>query len=54
MAKKSATNKSPKLTDLKPKKDAKGGRNSRSNSAENPQRGVSALTLNHNETFLRN
>ena len=54
MAKKSGTKKSGKLTDLKPKKDAKGGGSQRSQSFGGPQRGTSGLNMaNHNETFLR-
>jgi hypothetical protein len=54
MAKKSGKKKSLKLNDLKPNKNAKGGGAQHGDSSGNPQRGVSALTLNHNETFLRN
>jgi len=54
MAKKSGTKKSIKISDLKPNKDAKGGRAQHGNTTGGPQRGTSALTLNHNETLLRN
>jgi hypothetical protein len=54
MAKKPAAKKSIKITDLKPNKDAKGGRSRSGDSSTTPKRGTSALTLNHNETLLRN